>query len=141
MALSGPTEVNRGWHVVLHPGEEFTTVPASFVVTSSPADAIEELTAYRRAWRVARPANARPAGEWKDSLVSVWVRGDGAAADGVALSLPQLAGHDVCVEQVHPAASRGVWEASWDGDGGVLRVMPPRGGFQVVVLRVGAPRE
>lgn len=83
----------------------------------------------------------RAAGEWEDSLVSVWVRGDGAAADGVALSLPQLAGHDVCVEQVYPAASRGVWEASWDGDGGMLRVMPPRGGFQGVVLRVGAPRE
>jgi alpha-galactosidase len=53
-----------------------------------------------------------------EDLVSVWRRGGPAAT---ALSFPHLAGRDVTVAQVFPAA-RPEWKTAWDAEAGVLTV-------------------
>lgn len=57
LALSGPTDTDHQWVVVLHPGEQFTTVPVTIAIASDFTGAIAELTAYRRAVRRPHPDN------------------------------------------------------------------------------------
>ena len=57
LVLSGPTDLQHAWTTHLAPGEEFTTVPASFALGTDGLDsAVAALTAHRRASRL--PATA-----------------------------------------------------------------------------------
>ncbi|KQQ08263.1 glycoside hydrolase family 36 protein [Rathayibacter sp. Leaf296] len=59
VALTGPTDHESSWSVVLRPGEEFTSVPAALVVSADGVDgAFAALTRYRRALRRPHPSSA-----------------------------------------------------------------------------------
>jgi alpha-galactosidase len=61
LALSGPTDIDHQFAVVLRPGEEFTTVPATLAAGSGIDDAVAALTAHRRAsWRPHPDRDRRP---------------------------------------------------------------------------------
>ncbi|HEY8590776.1 MAG TPA: glycoside hydrolase family 36 protein [Naasia sp.] len=64
VALSGPTDTEHQWTLVLEPGARFTSVPVTVAVGPEGGDvegAIAELTRYRRASRARHPDNdARP---------------------------------------------------------------------------------
>jgi hypothetical protein len=50
VAVTGPTQADHQWSVLLTPGESFTSVPASVVlVAGGPQEAFAELTLHRRA--------------------------------------------------------------------------------------------
>ena len=52
VALLGPTDAEHHWHTTLAPGDSFTTVPVSVVVSQAGFEgAVAELTAIRRALR------------------------------------------------------------------------------------------
>jgi len=51
LALSGPTDLDASWMKVLHPGETFTTVPATVTLGRDVPAAIGALTDFRRATR------------------------------------------------------------------------------------------
>ncbi|WP_308159143.1 alpha-galactosidase [Curtobacterium sp. ISL-83] len=57
LALSGPTDADHQWLAVLHPGEDFTTVPATVAAGDDLEDAIAELTDFRRLARRTHPDN------------------------------------------------------------------------------------
>ncbi len=71
IAAAGPEIMNHDWQHILRPGEQFTTVPASFVITPGHDDALEELTAYRRAWRAQHNDNARPSIVFNDYMNTI----------------------------------------------------------------------
>jgi len=56
-ALSGPTDEDHQWTVVLHPGDHFQTVPVAIALAPSPEQAVAELTRYRRRTRRPHPDN------------------------------------------------------------------------------------
>ncbi|WP_194924459.1 alpha-galactosidase [Catenulispora pinisilvae] len=64
VALLGPTDRDHQWHQGLHPGGEFTTVPAAVAIGASGdggdgfAEATAAMTAYRRALRRPHPDHA-----------------------------------------------------------------------------------
>ncbi|MBT1163264.1 alpha-galactosidase [Bifidobacterium felsineum] len=60
LALAGPTNVNHDWAKRLAPGESFTTVPASATLAADFDGAIANVTAYRRAMRIAKADNKLP---------------------------------------------------------------------------------
>jgi alpha-galactosidase len=61
LALSGPTDLDHQFAVVLQPGDEFTTVPATLAVGSDVDGAVAALTAHRRAsWRAHPDRDRRP---------------------------------------------------------------------------------
>jgi alpha-galactosidase len=55
--LSGPTDMDASWTRVLHPGEAFTSVPATVTVGSDFTEAVAALTDFRRAARRPHPDN------------------------------------------------------------------------------------
>lgn len=58
LVLLGPTDLNHHWSEQLQPGEEFTTVPASFAVASTGGSgAIAAMTRHRRWMRRGRTAD------------------------------------------------------------------------------------
>jgi alpha-galactosidase len=61
LALSGPTDLDHQFAVVLRPGEEFTTVPATLAAGTDLDAAVAALTAHRRAaWRAHPDRERRP---------------------------------------------------------------------------------
>lgn len=71
IAAAGPVLTSHGWQRILQLGEQFTTVPASFVIAARQDDALEELTAYRRAWRTQHKDNARPSIVFNDYMNTI----------------------------------------------------------------------
>lgn len=57
VALSGPTELDHAWSLVLAPGESFTTVKAAVALGATLDDAAAAMTRYRRAARRPHPDN------------------------------------------------------------------------------------
>lgn len=59
-ALSGPTEDDHSWSVILAPGQSFTTVPAVVTLGADFDTAVEQMTDARRSSLVARPSEPLP---------------------------------------------------------------------------------
>lgn len=61
LALSGPTDLDHQFAVILRPGDEFTTVPATLAAGADLDAAVAALTAHRRAaWRAHPDRERRP---------------------------------------------------------------------------------
>lgn len=58
LSLSGPTDADAAWTRVLHPGDAFTTVPATLAAGPGLDAAVAALTGFRRAARRPHPDNA-----------------------------------------------------------------------------------
>lgn len=72
IALAGPTSENHAWEKVLHTGESFTTVPASFALARTFDEAIDAVTRYRRAFRTPHTDNAQPSVVFNDYMNTIY---------------------------------------------------------------------
>ena len=72
LALSGPTQEDHAWQRTLEPGDDFVTVPASFAIAKDVDGAVEDLTAYRRAWRYEHVDNTKPSVVFNDYMNTIY---------------------------------------------------------------------
>jgi alpha-galactosidase len=71
VALSGPTSVDHSWSTTLEPGQSFRSVPASVAPARGFDEAVEVLTAYRRAMRSDHEDNTAPKVVFNDYMNTI----------------------------------------------------------------------
>ncbi len=112
VAISGPSEQENGFALLLKPGESFQSVPCAIALGNSFQHTIQELTRYRRAIRRKNRDNENPSVIFNDYMNCLW--GDPTTAKEIPLI--DAAAHVGCRYYCVDCGwySDGPW---WDGVG------------------------